>query len=42
MKTLINGKEYQVKETNGKYFYWSPRAMRWFPVKKSEVLESPR
>lgn len=31
------GRTFKVKETNGKYFYWSPRALRWLPVKKSEV-----
>lgn len=38
MKTIINGKEFLVKETNGKYFYFSFRASRWIPVKKANVI----
>lgn len=37
MSTTINGKTFNVKQTNGRFFYWSPRSMRWLPVKKSEV-----
>lgn len=37
MSTTINGKTFKVKESNGRYFYWSPIAVRWLPVKKSEV-----
>jgi hypothetical protein len=29
--------KFEVKVTNGKYFYFSRRANRWLPVKKSEV-----
>jgi hypothetical protein len=32
-----SGKVLTVKETNGKYFAWSSRALRWLPVKRSEV-----
>lgn len=38
MKTVINGKEFAVKETNGKYFYWSPRAFRWLRISKANVV----
>jgi len=38
MTTIINGKTFTVKETNGKFFYWSPRAIRWLPVQKSKVI----
>ncbi len=37
MTTLINNKTFQVKETNGKYFYWSLKADRWLPIKKANV-----
>ena len=38
MYRMIGTQKFEVKETNGKYFYWSPRAFRWLPVKKSEVI----
>ena len=38
METIINNKEFKVKETNGKFFYWSPKSMRWLPVAKSKVV----
>lgn len=38
MKTIIANKECKVKETNGKFFYWSPRAVRWMPVAKGKVI----
>jgi len=38
MKTIINGKEFVVKQSGNRYFYWSSRALRWLPVKKSEVI----
>ena len=37
MKTIIGKREYQVKQTGNRFFYFSQRAMRWLPVKKSEV-----
>lgn len=37
MTTTINGKTFKVKESNGRYFYFSPRSGRWLPVKRSEV-----
>jgi len=37
MTATINGKTFTVKQTNGKFFYWSPRAVRWLPVNASEV-----
>ena len=38
MYRMIGERVYEVKETNGKYFYWSPRAYRWLPVAKSDVV----
>lgn len=38
MTTQINGKNFEVKETNGKFFYFSPRALRWLPVAKAKVI----
>lgn len=38
MTTQINGKTFNVKETNGKFFYFSPRATRWLPVAKCKVI----
>lgn len=37
MTTLINGKTFTVKQTGAKFFYWSPRALRWLPVAASKV-----
>lgn len=37
MTATIHGKTFEVKQTNGKFFYWSPRALRWLPVAKSKV-----
>lgn len=37
MIAIYRGKPYEVKETNGRYFYWSPLAMRWLPCKKADV-----
>jgi hypothetical protein len=37
MTATINGKTYQAKKSNGKFFYWSPRALRWLPVAKAKV-----
>lgn len=31
------GKTFKVKEANGKFYYWSHRAVRWLPVAKSKV-----
>jgi hypothetical protein len=28
---------FEVKETNGKFFYYSPLAGRWLPVAKAKV-----
>lgn len=35
----VNGNTYKAKETNGKFFYWSPRALRWLPAKKRFIEE---
>lgn len=32
-----NGQVLQVRQTNGKFFAFSPRALRWLPVKRAEV-----
>jgi hypothetical protein len=37
MSYTIGTKTFEVKETNGKYFYYSRLAGRWLPVKKSAV-----
>jgi len=37
MTTTINGKKFNVKQAGNKFFYWSPRAMRWLPVSKDSV-----
>lgn len=37
MTCTKNGKTFTVKQTNGKFFYWSPRALRWLPVAASMV-----
>lgn len=31
------GKTFKVKETNGKFFYFSPMSGRWLPVAKTKV-----
>jgi len=38
MKAIIYGKEFQAKQTNGKYFYYSPRAMRWLPTSINNIV----
>ena len=38
MKNIIRGKEFQVKQTSSKYFYWSPKNGRWLPISKSKVI----
>jgi len=39
MATIINGKEFEVKQVGNRFFYWSVKAGgRWLPVKKSEVI----
>ena len=35
--TNAAGKVFRVKETNGRYFYWSKLALRWLPVPKTKV-----
>jgi hypothetical protein len=31
------GKTFNVKEVNGKFFYFSAKAVRWLPVAKAKV-----
>lgn len=38
MKTIINNREYKVKQTGNNFYYWSVRALRWLPVAKSKVI----
>lgn len=38
MHTQINGKTFQVRETKGRFFYFSPRALRWLPVAREKVV----
>lgn len=33
----LHGKQYTAKETNGRFFCWSPRALRWLPIAKAKV-----
>lgn len=35
--TTASGKTFEVKETNGKFFYYSRQMRRWFPIKRSLV-----
>ncbi|MBZ9894209.1 hypothetical protein LB545_07610 [Mesorhizobium sp. BR1-1-6] len=37
MTAIINGNAFKAKQTNGRYFYWSPRAVRWLPVSSEKV-----
>lgn len=39
MTATINGKTFKAKLTNGRYFYFSPRALRWLPISKEKVEE---
>lgn len=36
-QAIINGKKFEAKQTGSKFFYWSPRALRWLPVKAALV-----
>ena len=38
MKTIIKNKQFQVKETNGRYYYFTPSMGRWLPVAKANVI----
>ncbi len=38
MHTVINGKTFNVKQTGNRFFYWSPRAIRWLPVAAARVV----
>lgn len=37
MTATINGKTFQAKQTGNKFFYWSPKALRWLPVSADKV-----
>lgn len=41
MKTLIGGKTFRVKRgenSENRFYYWSPKAMRWLPIAKANVI----
>lgn len=41
MKAIIGGKEFRAKRgenSPNRFYYWSPRAMRWLPVAKAKVI----
>lgn len=38
MTYAIGNTTFEVKETNGKFFYYSPRAGRWLPAAKAKVV----
>jgi len=38
MKTIIKNKEYEVKKTGNRFYYWSNLAVRWLPVAKDKVI----
>jgi len=40
--TSKNGKTYEVKQTNGKFFYFSKAMRRWMPVKAALVEDIGR
>lgn len=37
MTYQIGEQTFKVKQVGNKFFYWSPRALRWLPVAKSKV-----
>lgn len=39
MTATFNGKTFKARETNGRFFYWSPRALRWLPVAADKVAK---
>ncbi len=42
MTATMNGKTFEVKQTNGKFFYYSKAARRWMPVKAGLVEDIGR
>lgn len=38
MHTVIQGKNFNVKQTGTKFYYWSPRALRWLPIAAARVV----
>lgn len=42
MKTIIGRREYTVKKTGTKYFYWSPKSLRWLPIPRAQVVFPPK
>ena len=38
MHTVINGKPFAVKQRGNRFYYWSPRAVRWLPVAAARVI----
>jgi hypothetical protein len=37
MKTYMLGKEYEVKQSGNRFYYYSIKAGRWLPIKKEHV-----
>lgn len=42
MTATMHGKTFEVKQTNGKFFYYSKAARRWMPVKAALVEDIGR
>lgn len=42
MTTTSGNRTYEVKQTNGKFFYFSKAARRWMPVKAALVEDIGR
>lgn len=42
MTYTIGNRTYEVKQTNGKFFYYSKAMRRWMPVKASKVEDLGR
>jgi hypothetical protein len=41
VKTIIGNKEFRVKrheDNANRFYYWSPKALRWIPVAKAKVI----
>jgi hypothetical protein len=36
---MIGNKQFEVKQTGNRFYYYSPLAGRWFPVSKSRIIK---